>query len=247
MRKKIILVIIVVVLAGGGYFLFHKKDKENKENPTVPQTSANTEIKQPKSKSVNTSNEETDKYTINNQSSIYFIVNKQRALPSTFVPQNLVTIGSEQFRSDTAASINSLIQAARNDGINYKIISGYRSYIYQAGVYNGYVKSDGQAKAGTYSARPGHSEHQLGLAADLGNGICDLQACFGDTKAGKWLSAHAHEYGFIIRYQKGKENLTGYQYEPWHIRYVGNNLAEKIHQSGKTMEQFFGLSSALNY
>ena len=128
-----------------------------------------------------------------------------------------------------------------------KVISGYRSQYTQTSVYNSYAQKDGVTAADRYSARPRYSEHQTGLAADLGNGTCDLEICFGNTSAGKWLESNAHKYGFIIRYPKGKESLTGYQYEPWHLRYVGKELAIQIYKTNQTLEQFFGLPPSQSY
>ena len=106
-------------------------------------------------------------------------------------------------------------------------VSGYRSYSQQASLYDSYVRQYGQATADTLAARPGFSEHQTGLAMDIGNasGVCALQACFATTPAGKWAAANAATYGFIIRYPAGAEAVTGYTYEPWHLRYVGRDLA----------------------
>lgn len=238
MRKKILILVAVVLLTVMCIAIVFRNEKAGA--PAKKQSSKNSGY-------VSLNNQETSKYTINNQDSIYYIVNKQRALSSAFVPKNLVTIQSDQLRSDTATALNGLMDAARADGVNFKIISGYRSYQYQTGVYGSYVKKDGQAKADTYSARPGHSEHQTGLAVDLGTGTCDLSICFGDTAGGKWLLANSYKYGFIIRYPKGKENLTGYQYEPWHIRYLGVDLATSVYKSGLTLEQFFGLPAATSY
>lgn len=245
MRKKSLILLIVIILAVIGLVLF-KKDAGAPGANTDTNSKSSEQSKKPEGQ-VKLNNQDTGKYTIDNQDSIYYIVNKQRALPSSYVPNNLVTIRGEQMRSDAATAVNSLLSAAANDGINLKIISGYRSYFYQQSVYNNYVKKDGQAKADTYSARPGHSEHQTGLAADLGTGTCDLSICFGDTPGGKWLLNNSYKYGFIVRYQKGKENLTGYQYEPWHIRYLGVDLATSVYKSGQTLEQFFGLPPALKY
>lgn len=237
-RRIIVFILLVIILAVGGFLLFSKGDDS-------PSGSSKTQSKFKNPSGLN--KDEVAKYTIDNPASIYYIVNKKRAVSSTYVPDNLVTLNGAQLRADTANALNQLISAAGDDGVNIKILSGYRSYTYQTQVYNNYVKKDGRAKADTYSARPGHSEHQTGLAADLGGSSCDLQICFGDTQAGQWLAEHAHEYGFIIRYPKGKERLTGYQYEPWHVRYMGIDLATKIYKSGKTMEQFFGVPFATTY
>lgn len=150
-------------------------------------------------------------------------------------------IGGYQIRSDAKGAADSLIAAASNAGYPLKVISAYRSYEYQKNLYNNYVVRDGQAAADTYSARPGFSEHQLGLVADVGNGSCDLETCFGDTPAGKWIAANAQNYGFIVRYPKGKEAETGYQYEPWHLRYIGVDVAKSVYTSGKTLDQYYNV------
>ena len=105
--------------------------------------------------------------------------------------------------------------------------------------YSNYVKTYGQAAADTFSAKPGHSEHQTGLAVDLttADQYCRLERCFGDTAAGKWLAANTPAYGFILRYPDGKEAATGYTYEPWHFRYVGPEFAKALVESGLTLDE----------
>ena len=138
---------------------------------------------------------------------------------------------------NTALNAFYALQAgAKEAGYNIPIISGFRSYSLQKDLYNRYVARDGQALADTYSARPGHSEHQTGLALDVGA----LDNNYGNTNAGKWLNANCAQYGFILRYPKGKEHITGYQYEPWHIRYVGKDVAVAIMGSGLTLEEYLG-------
>ena len=126
-------------------------------------------------------------------------------------------------------------------GLNIYISSGYRGYTYQEKLYNNYVSISGKAQADTYSARPGHSEHQTGTCFDL-NSIDDS---FQYTNEGKWVNENAYVYGFIIRYPKGKESITGYQYESWHLRYVGRDLASKLYHDGEweTLEEYYGISS----
>ena len=135
--------------------------------------------------------------------------------------------------------LEKLVAAARNAGVTIYVGSGYRSYATQASLFASNVRQHGETKASRFSSRPGHSEHQSGLAVDFGgtDRACWVEECFEQTTAGKWLAAHAHEYGFILRYPKGKESITGYQYEPWHFRYVGRELAGALHQSGLTMEE----------
>lgn len=163
------------------------------------------------------------------------IANKTYSLPSTYAPGDLT--------SECKTALSSLQKGAANNGINIFVVSGYRSYATQQSIYNRYVARDGKAAADTYSARPGHSEHQTGLALDVNS----LQNSFADTKEGRWLAANAHKYGFIIRYAKNKQSITGYIYEPWHIRYVGKELATAIYESGLCLEEFFGITSVYNY
>lgn len=153
------------------------------------------------------------------------IVNKKYSLPANYNP------GVDQTAS---AALKQLQQAASTAGHNIPLISGFRSYSRQQTLYNNYVARDGQALADTYSARPGHSEHQTGLAFDVGK----LDNNYGSTPAGIWLKENCHKYGFIIRYPKGKESITGYQYEPWHIRYLGVEHATKIMNQNITLEEY---------
>jgi D-alanyl-D-alanine carboxypeptidase len=171
-------------------------------------------------------------------SSITVVVNKKHRLPQDYVP-NLVAIYGGYLRPEAASALTSLFKASP---YGLKSVSDYRSFSQQAAVYNNYVNRDGQAQADTYSARPGFSEHQTGLAVDIGStsGTCSLETCFGNTPEGKWLSANVAIFGFIIRYPQGKETITGYQYEPWHLRYVGIDLAKAITASGKTLDEYFG-------
>jgi D-alanyl-D-alanine carboxypeptidase len=198
-------------------------------------------------------------YSINNPGSIWAIVNKGRKLPSDYAPADLVapnvplrltsTDPEMQIRSIAAPALQQMFSEAAKENIHLMISSGYRSYVLQETVYGGYVASQGQQSADSSSAKPGHSEHQTGLAIDIepADRECEVQVCFADTPEGKWLAANSYKYGFIIRYQKNQENLTGYEYEPWHVRYVGVNLAQQIHQSGQTLEQFFGLPTYTSY
>lgn len=199
------------------------------------------------------------KYSVNDASSLWVVVNKGRALPSDYVPSDLVvpnvplyygsSSNDSHLRGDAASALETLFAAAKAAGYNLKLFSGYRSYGEQAATYNGFVKSEGQAQADISSARPGHSEHQTGLAVDISTvrGACELEQCFGDIPEGKWLAISAYKYGFILRYQKDQESLTGYEYEPWHFRYVGVDLAGQIHKTGQTLEQLFGLPTYTDY
>ncbi|GGE52425.1 putative carboxypeptidase YodJ [Pullulanibacillus camelliae] len=190
-----------------------------------------------------------------NPESLLVLVNKTHKLPDGYVPPNLVypdvrfpysdMIEKRQVRSVTAKALKQLFKAADQAGYKLYGESGYRSYDRQVNIYNGNVDKYGAAKASTISAHPGTSEHQTGLAIDItsqemldNNSADPLVEKFGDTAAGKWVAANAHKYGFIIRYPKGKEQITGYEYEPWHIRYVGVKVATDIYNHGWTLEEY---------
>ena len=159
------------------------------------------------------------------------IANKTYSLPEDYNPGGLLPECKEAF---------ALMQsAAAAKGLNIYISSGFRSYASQKSIYNRYVGRDGRALADTYSARPGHSEHQTGLAVDLNT----ITQSFGRTKEGRWVAEHCHEYGFIIRYPEGKSHITGYCFEPWHLRYVGIDAATEIARSGLCLEEYYGITS----
>ncbi|MBE6723731.1 MAG: hypothetical protein E7576_00835 [Ruminococcaceae bacterium] len=159
------------------------------------------------------------------------IANKTYSLPRDYAPGGLT--------ADCQAALDAMCAGAASDGIVLYPISTYRSYDYQEGLYNRYVERDGKAEADRYSARPGHSEHQTGLAIDLNS----LEYAFADTPEGRWIAAHCHEYGFILRYPEGKEDVTGYRYEPWHVRYLGIATASAVAASGLTLEEYLGITS----
>lgn len=165
------------------------------------------------------------------------IVNKTYSIPSTYFPGDIT--------SETRSNMNRMFADASSIGLNIYLSSGFRSYNTQKIIYNNYVSRDGKEMADTYSARPGHSEHQTGLAFDV-NQINDT---FIGTPEANWLSDNAWKYGFILRYPKGKTNETGYKYESWHFRYVGLELAKKLYNDGDwiTLENYFGITSQYNY
>ncbi len=158
------------------------------------------------------------------------IANKTYGLPEDYNPG---------LDSEAESAFNTLSEAAANQGLDIYLSSGFRSYETQARIYGSYVDSYGKESADTFSARPGYSEHQTGLAIDV-NTIDDS---FAGTPEAEWLAKHAYEYGFIIRYPKGKESITGYKYEPWHIRYLGVEKATEVYNSGLTLEEFLGIDS----
>ena len=158
------------------------------------------------------------------------VVNKSYSLPPDYDP-GLLPITEEAF--------DALSEDAALEGYDIFIGSPYRSYQFQEKVYNSMVSGYGKEYADALSARPGHSEHQSGYTIDCNT----IDNTFADTPAGQWLAEHAHEYGFIIRYPKGKENITGYAYESWHIRYVGIEHATNMYEQGLTLEEYLDVTS----
>lgn len=164
------------------------------------------------------------------------IVNKKYSIPSDF--------GSELILDDDAGTgliiddaYDALLEMREASGYEMPIVSGFRSYRTQTAIFNNYVANYGEAEANTFSARPGESEHQTGMAID----ISSLSQSYGDTEEGMWLGENCHNFGFIIRFQKDKEAITGYIYEPWHVRYLGKSTARLVHDSGLALEEFLGV------
>ena len=165
------------------------------------------------------------------------ICNKYHTLKSNYVP-DLVSLdgyGGGKMERVAAQNFKEMVNAAKKDGISIYNVSGYRSYNTQKDLYNGYVSRNGQAKADTFSARAGTSEHQTGLATDVNN----VSDSFANTSAYKWLIKNPYKYVFILRYPKGKEFITGYKYEPWHFRYVGKETATFIYEKDITYEEYY--------
>nr|WP_183184292.1 M15 family metallopeptidase [Anoxybacillus voinovskiensis] len=189
---------------------------------------------------------------IMNPTNILALVNKEQSLPASYKPNDLVVpnvpfsfsetnVEKRYMRLEAARALEQLFAAAQKEGISLIAVSGYRSYERQKELFDEEVKKNGKEKAVHAVAFPGQSEHQTGLAIDISSQSikANLTASFGDTNEGKWVAVHAHEYGFIIRYPKGKEAITGYQYEPWHIRYVGQKAAKVIYEKNITLEEYF--------
>jgi len=187
---------------------------------------------------------------ITNQDSIEVVVNKKRNLSDDYVPGDLISIivptcleskEVNQLREVASDALVDMFDKAKEE-INIQLYarSGYRSYDTQVSLYNGYVKNHGQEAADKFSAKPGQSEHQTGLSMDITSDSVNLQLSedFGDTKEGKWVAENAYRFGFIVRYPKEKEDITGYIYEPWHVRYVGTDLAKEVYESGLTLEEY---------
>lgn len=250
-----LVLLILLLLGGGGYWFKFGRQTSATKTQHPAQAAAAAPANPAVSNSFNKS-----LLSIDDPTSLWVVVNKQRPLqPKTYTPPDLVvpkvplhtaSRESVQIRQPAATALEQLFASAKQAGIQLSLSSAYRSYPYQTSLYNSYVKANGQAQADTFSARPGFSEHQAGLAADVSpaNGRCNVEVCFADLPEGKWLAAHAYEHGFIIRYPAADTPTTGYTYEPWHIRYVGPELAAEMHrQNISTLEQFFNLGAAPHY
>ena len=261
LKKKNILLLIVLILL----FLIlikHNNIHSNinnklKEVSYYNKSNSNRYIKY-KKKNKNLSNKQIvmdvnigiDKpYYTNTKKSIYLntpkvLVNKYNYLGSNYVPKNLENISLKYSRKGMKLVRNAknayekMAKAAKKDGYNIVVTSSYRSYKYQVNLYNRYKAKDGKKAADKYSARPGYSEHQTGLAVDIYNGKIDFNN-FEKTKEFKWMKKNAYKYGFILRFPKDKVKQTGYQYESWHYRYVGKKAAKYIHKHNLSFEEYY--------
>ena len=172
------------------------------------------------------------------------LVNKYYYLTEDYVPENLEEISLSYARSgmqlvhEAKEAFETLSEEAKKEGMNIIAMSSYRSYEYQVDLYNRYVETDGKEAADTYSARAGYSEHQTGLAVDVYNKELPYTS-FEQTEEFTWMKENAYKYGFILRFPKDKVNITGYQYESWHYRYVGEEVAEYIHKNNLTLEEYY--------
>lgn len=201
-----------------------------------------------------------NKHSIDDPKSIWVIVNKKRKLnPEDFTPENLrlpniplrlPRDNPEMTIDDRAATaLEEMYKDARNNSIDLKLASGYRSYDLQKIVYESNIKDLDKETTDKLSAKPGHSEHQTGLAFDLSanDESCFLKSCFSDSKEGKWLAKNSYKYGLVVRYKQSTENIVGYTYEPWHFRFVGKELAKLIEDEKVPMENIFNLPPAKDY
>ncbi len=188
-------------------------------------------------------------HTVTNTESLLVLVNKERLLPPSYVPRDLVvpnvprspetSAKNVYMRKEAAQALEQLFTAAQAENLQLLAVSGYRSYEYQQKLYQRNIKTQGEEKTQAYSAPPGASEHQTGLAMDITSKAAQYQLneAFGNTAEGQWLIKHAHEFGFIIRYNASKQSITGYAYEPWHIRYIGNPYASYLQSNNLTLEE----------
>jgi zinc D-Ala-D-Ala carboxypeptidase len=245
--------VVVVALVATLFVVFAPRDTdpvaEPSDSPSLPSSPPPTPTPTP------TPTFARDQFSIDDPTSLWVVVNKQRPLnPLDYAPADLVGLTlpeGGQMRAEAAAQVEALAaQFTAETGQQFRTVSSYRSYSRQVDVYNGWVSRLGQEAADLTSARPGHSEHQTGFVIDFGAvpAQCDLDQCFADTTQGSWLAANAYKWGFILRYPNGYTDITGYEFEPWHYRYVGVELATEMHDTGvMTLEEFFGLPAAPTY
>lgn len=189
-------------------------------------------------------------------SSITVLVNRLYPLPSGYIPSNLVVPNvkfnfsymsdKRKMRKVAATALEKLFDAGKQKGIELYGVSGYRSYARQKEIYDRNIATRGQSATDSVSAKPGSSEHQTGLTIDVSARSVNfrLDQSFGDTKEGKWLAENAHLYGYIVRYPYGKSAVTGYSYEPWHIRFVGKAVATYLYENNLTLEEYYGVEAA---
>ncbi len=250
MKKPLVFLIIVAVVFVGWFVWRHQANA-----PT------NTKGSQQSTGSTAMQSFNKKQYSVDDPTSIWVVVNKHRSLqPASYVPADLEvpnvpirlskTDDEMKMRKVAGDALEKLFAGAEKQGLHLQISSGYRSYTFQTNLYNHYVAVQGKTVADSQSARPGHSEHQTGLAVDVEptSRKCEVEECFGTTPEGEWLAAHAYEFGFVIRYPQNMQNITGYIYEPWHIRYIGIAAATEMRKENvATLEQFFGLDAAPDY
>lgn len=195
--------------------------------------------------------------SVDDPASTWVVVNKSRPLqPISYAPADLVYpevayVNRQPMRAEVADALVAMFRAGKQEaGLDFSVQSAYRSFDSQTRVYDDDVARNGQAFADTDTARPGHSEHQTGLAVDISAvpAACSLDACFGDTPQGRWLAANAWRFGFLLRYPADKVAVTGFAFEPWHFRYIGVPLSTHLHTIGvTTLEEFFHCAGGTEY
>lgn len=185
----------------------------------------------------------TNTKVVKNPSRIDVLINKYYHFPDGYEPDDLVVLPSEyarggmKLRKEAKEALDKLVESAKKDNMDIYVQSSYRSYDYQVKLYNNYQAKDGKEAADKYSARPGYSEHQTGLSIDIGTKKVSFNN-FENTEEYNWMQANAYRYGFILRFPKNKEAITGYIYESWHYRYVGKKIAKRIHDNKLSLEEY---------
>ncbi|WP_237389531.1 M15 family metallopeptidase [Bacillus sp. USDA818B3_A] len=249
-KKSFFLICNVSILFTITGCLQNKQAVEENTNSTNKTAVSVSQVAASSTPKITYSNDSDDVEVVQNPESITVLINKQNKLPDGYEPSDLVTpnisfidnqIEKRKMRSEASSAIEKLFTGASEQGISLLGVSAYRSYQSQAELFKYYENQDGYQNALNYSALPGTSEHETGLAIDVtgGSGKCAAEDCFAGTKEAKWIQDHAADYGFIIRYPDNKKPITGYKYEPWHLRYVGTSLAKTIMGQGITLEEYY--------
>lgn len=267
MKKIILLTLIIFVFIIGGYYMFKKDDLNTEKIKTLGLDKQTIDYYKEentdryisyKEKNPKLSIEDIityvnigidQKYYTNTKPSKYLntpyvLVNKYNYLNKNYIPNDLEEINNEysipgkKLVKEAKIAFEDLAQNAKKEGFTIRAMSTYRTYSYQKGLYDNYVKNYSKEEADTYSARPGFSEHQTGLSVDCDNSK-DYFENFEKTKEFKWMKNNSYKYGFILRYPKGKEQITGYTYESWHYRYVGVDIATYIYKNDLTLEEYY--------
>lgn len=250
--------VLVVLLGTGGAVWAITTAQPEPEPPKVVKTPTPSPTPQPTIEPEPTPEPEPEpepepSYDLDTPSSLTVVVNKQRSLnPVEWAPDDLTmpegipNVWGHPLRTEASTALQQMYAAASEAGLPFTITSGYRDYWLQKEIYDGLVAEGGVEYADNDTARPGHSEHQTGLAVDLyGEEGCQLSACFGETATGIWLRDNSYRFGYILRYHDGEQATVGYTYEPWHFRYVGIEVATAMHNEGIiNLEDFFGLPPA---
>ncbi|WP_345243110.1 M15 family metallopeptidase [Pontibacillus salipaludis] len=235
-----------------------KENESNEENSESEQPNGNEdsdsdEQTQKQEDSNQEQSSDSNAEVVDNPTSVEVVVNKQRKLPDGYTPPNLTVPQvpfyfdefhqKKQMRGVAASALEELFEGAEQAGIDLVAASGYRAYERQEVIFASNVEEHGEEHARQFSAVPGHSEHQTGLAMDVTVAKLSFQLSqdLGDMKEGEWLAENAHNYGFVIRYPEGKTHITGYEYEPWHLRYVGKDVATKVYNQDVTLEEFYNM------
>lgn len=248
MKNKLIGILVVGTLAIGLTACSDSSEKAGSSVEKQDDSEVNTPAEQI-DKSADSTKGDKDVEKENQDPTITALVNKQNSVGETYEPTDLVKLDVptvlenpevNQLRKVAADALKAMFEDAKKSDIYLYARSGYRSYQTQNQLFNSYVENHGKEAAARFSAEPGQSEHQTGLAMDVTSESVNFQLdeSFGETTEGVWLREHGHEYGFIIRYPQDKEDITGYIYEPWHIRYLGVELATKVYESGLTYEEY---------
>lgn len=250
-KTSILLIFLIILILGCST---NHNDQDSTTSELTNEINNNEKNKENSTEETDSINEEhvdhfINDIDINDDASLAVLVNKERSLSENYKPEDLVPVEVptvlenpevNQLRKEAADALKNMFEHAAEEGIYLNARSGYRSYQTQVSLFDSYVSQHGEEAANLFSAKPGHSEHQTGLAMDVTSESVDYQLTekFGETKEGKWLYDHAHQFGFIIRYPENMEHITGYTYEPWHLRYLGVDLATKVKESGLTYEEF---------